>query len=44
MRYLAAIIVVLALAIPGIADAGPNCVKGKPCGNSCIAKDKVCHK
>jgi hypothetical protein len=22
----------------------PNCVKGKPCGNSCIAKDKVCHK
>jgi len=20
------------------------CVKGKPCGNSCIAKDKVCHK
>jgi hypothetical protein len=22
----------------------PNCIKGKPCGNSCIAKDKVCHK
>jgi hypothetical protein len=22
----------------------PNCTKGKPCGNSCIAKDKVCHK
>jgi hypothetical protein len=22
----------------------PNCVKGKLCGNSCIAKDKVCHK
>jgi psiF repeat len=22
----------------------PNCVNGKPCGNSCIAKDKVCHK
>jgi len=21
-----------------------NCVKGKLCGNSCIAKDKVCHK
>src|ERR1700738_1321743 len=20
----------------------PNCVNGKPCGNSCIAKDKVC--
>jgi hypothetical protein len=22
----------------------PNCVNGKPCGNSCIAMDKVCHK
>jgi hypothetical protein len=22
----------------------PQCVNGKPCGNSCIAKDKVCHK
>ncbi len=22
----------------------PNCINGKPCGNSCIAKDKVCHK
>jgi psiF repeat len=22
----------------------PNCVNGKPCGNSCIAKDKVCRK
>ncbi len=21
-----------------------QCKKGKPCGNSCIAKDKVCHK
>jgi hypothetical protein len=20
-----------------------NCVKGKLCGNTCIAKDKVCH-
>ena len=23
---------------------GPHCAKGKPCGNSCIAKDQVCHK
>jgi len=23
---------------------GPRCTKGKPCGNSCIAMDKVCHK
>jgi len=22
----------------------PNCVNGKPCGNTCIAKDKVCHQ
>ncbi len=22
----------------------PHCSKGKACGNSCIAKDKVCHK
>jgi psiF repeat len=22
----------------------PHCVNGKPCGNSCIPKDKVCHK
>jgi len=22
----------------------PHCVTGKPCGNSCIAKDEVCHK
>ncbi len=24
--------------------ARPVCKKGKPCGNSCIAQDKVCHK
>jgi hypothetical protein len=23
---------------------GPHCTKGKPCGNSCIAMDKVCRK
>jgi hypothetical protein len=23
---------------------GPHCTNGKPCGNSCIAMDKVCHK
>ena len=22
----------------------PDCKKGKPCGDSCIAKEKVCHK
>jgi hypothetical protein len=22
----------------------PHCTKGKPCGNSCIAKNEVCHQ
>jgi len=22
----------------------PQCVNGKPCGNTCIAKNKVCHQ
>lgn len=34
-----ALIMVLAASI---ADA-KNCKKGKPCGNTCIAKDKICH-
>ncbi|MDQ2861078.1 MAG: hypothetical protein M3Y27_12485 [Acidobacteriota bacterium] len=30
---------------PMAAKAGaPHCVKGKACGNSCIAMSKVCHK
>jgi psiF repeat len=28
----------------GSETKGPHCTKGKPCGISCIAKDKVCHK
>jgi hypothetical protein len=28
----------------GSETKGPYCTKGKPCGNSCIAMDKVCHK
>lgn len=27
-----------------LKDDGPNCVKGKRCGDSCIARDKECHK
>jgi len=23
-------------------SSGPNCKKGKPCGNSCISRDKTC--
>jgi hypothetical protein len=26
------------------ASKAPVCKVGKPCGKSCIAKDKVCHK
>jgi hypothetical protein len=38
-----------AVVVKGPAPAvvivkGPHCVKGKACGNSCIAMDKVCHK
>jgi hypothetical protein len=29
---------------PAAEAKKPNCVNGKPCGNTCIAKDKVCHK
>ena len=29
---------------PAAAEHHPICKAGKPCGNSCIAKDKVCHK
>jgi hypothetical protein len=29
----------------GSAEAKkPHCTKGKPCGNSCIPKDKVCYQ
>jgi hypothetical protein len=30
--------------LSGGATKGPHCTKGKPCGNSCIAKDKVCYQ
>jgi hypothetical protein len=29
---------------PAAETKKPQCVNGRPCGNSCIAKDKVCHK
>jgi hypothetical protein len=32
------------LATPSAPGAHPLCKKGKPCGNSCIAQNKVCHK
>jgi len=30
--------------LAGTGEKTPNCVNGKPCGNSCIPKDKVCRK
>jgi hypothetical protein len=43
MRRLAGYLVVafaMVLAIP--LQAQPNCKTGKPCGNSCISRDKTC--
>ena len=34
---------VAAFAFVSIAGAAPNCTKGVVCGNTCIAKGKVCH-
>jgi hypothetical protein len=34
----------MSTCLSGGETKGPHCTKGKPCGNSCIAKDKVCHK
>jgi hypothetical protein len=30
--------------LSGAETKKPHCVNGKPCGNACIAKDKVCHQ
>lgn len=44
MRRLIPFLLAMAFfAIPGDADA-QNCKKGKPCGNTCIARDKNCTK
>ncbi len=34
---------IAALAFASAASAAPNCTKGVACGNTCIAKGKVCH-
>jgi hypothetical protein len=34
---------VATLAFASAASAAPHCVKGKPCGNSCIKATDVCH-
>ena len=35
---------VLAIGVSPIATAAPECKTGKLCGDTCIAKDKICHK
>ena len=44
MKHLSRTLLTLLFVIltPSILDAQRNCVKGKPCGRSCIARDKVC--
>lgn len=46
MRMLRVLLLVLPLAaflsVPSSAAAQKVCKKGKPCGNTCIAKDKMC--
>ena len=34
----------LLVACIGVNADARNCSKGKPCGNSCISKNDVCHK
>lgn len=45
MIKIASTIFALAIGIgfSTFSDAAAHCPKGKPCGNSCIAKDKTCH-
>jgi len=40
-RLLLALVALAGLALPAVADA-QRCVKGKPCGDSCIARSKTC--
>jgi endonuclease YncB( thermonuclease family) len=43
MRIRVGLLLLGALLLPGRLEA-QRCSKGKPCGNSCIARDKVCRK
>jgi hypothetical protein len=33
----------LSLSFTAVADTAPKCTTGKPCGDTCIPKDKECH-
>lgn len=41
MRLIVAVLLALLLPIAS-AEGQRNCSKGKPCGNTCIARDKTC--
>lgn len=42
MKRLLFLTVAAIIAFPVAADAQKRCVKGKPCGNTCIAVNKTC--
>ncbi len=42
MKRLVLLAVAALIAFPVAADAQKRCVKGKPCGNTCIAANKTC--
>ena len=42
MKRLIVLVVAALIAFPGAAEAQKKCVKGKPCGNTCIAVNKTC--
>src|SRR5207245_8094039 len=37
------VLIVGLLILPAVAAAQTQCVKGKPCGRTCIADNKTCH-
>ena len=42
MNRLLTLAIAALIAFPAAADAQKRCVKGKPCGNTCIAANKTC--
>lgn len=42
MRMLIVVLIGLSLSGPPVAEAQKKCVKGIPCGNTCISAKKVC--
>ncbi|MGH8542112.1 MAG: hypothetical protein ACREX3_00355 [Gammaproteobacteria bacterium] len=42
MRRLLLLVVGFLIALPAVVDAQRRCVKGKPCGRTCIAVNKTC--